>query len=1483
MFKKSFSSEAQRLWAIGGVFLAAVAVLPASNASANDDLFRGLVGIGNAILQGDAERRGARGNDVRAQPSASARRGEPSLSPDQVFALQARLNELGFNTGTPDGGLGSNTRRGISQWQSSQGIAATGYLTQAQLSQLLAGTEAIMQSAAGQEDVLLPSEVQRFQQRLNELGYDVGRPDGVAGAQTGRAIARFLSERGHDPYVVSLRAAFELAVDGRDPATRVAGSGGQARSIFGGGAVDASAPGASTVAVASGEPADPADYPVTGRGSPINLEHEIAFRALATMPSLADNAEFVRRLFESEHPSPIYSSRGDRSPRSLKYWEGTQFDRQDVLEEYAAELPSRAVTAPLKVTLTEELIQNRPYVEGAGYPLRLGLGNDLKGAEYQIYSQVLSDGILMVLPNAPAIDMIPAASQEEARKLADALADLQNSERLTLRLMLTINSIGPERPAGRDGNIAAAATLDGLAVYGYSRSRKEQVELYRWDVTPRQSVAQGGLDLAEAAAFFSLPVADGRLAAVNTRIESPDAGPWQRLLLMARLGAHPEILDSDEVALGYASRALTEGEKAELAEGAAVFQSYNGGIGVLNEFARVRFYERLRKDFVHRILGRVPNLPFPVVEVFEGVIGEYDFATQSFPLSALAGSAGGATNDYQSRIPSAGSPLGHFPDRLDLDPARAEKLIGMLRDRRVRIAIYSQMSFHSYDADTFGFSLAPQRVSLFVDTRLTQHIADFELEPLMRRGAAPEDPAIVAARTDARSIHSKPIIQQQMLAALSRNYPSSNGYFDAYIDTSRRYGDANEFDRATVRAAVEREVLASVGNVGEEFWLGGEITLGEYDSSRQTFAIVSTSVSHMSSAVDGFGGSVELTIYNPEALAALPMAPDAARALVETYPARKFIIRQLAEPVGASWDGDNLRYPELQFVYRLKEAYVLNGNERDPSSVTEVIARIEAPKAPDVVAASEAQDTGAAWKGSTGRTILNQDMLLGLAARKAASLDDRSTNWLLANRFLYEFEVRPSLAARFYADGARAPVRATRDRFVEPFRQWLGTTPDALPEKLTLVWERGDLRSLGGGSVDSSLLRSQCHHLSSHPRQGALPAGFASPEMAQVFQTQVNEINNRNELDPLVVKPAYLEFRYSSAAGCADGFGGAAATLMFDEFDLKSDEGLPAIQVVVDGLPMPPSSSKGNLAEIDVTLGSVEFVDNGTGVPHVLVKTRFDEVRFLEWSRTDDIARPNLTHLGTIKSGDLTRETFAERIGALPDILGITVGQTLAEADAVLRAHFDNPRVLDTSRGANRANQTFENARIYLRQDGLEYVALLKDPTPGSEDKVIGVVRQMIAPANVLVPDALVASLRSKFGPEDLFKQHEAWLSWGDNIYRISRNSNVREETVCEVRPGNDRPTYWAMDGQETDHLAQFVPWNDVRDYSFFMWPEIRWFPNDELDQCGAYARVHVMPRQQTGFWMFVGDIGAYARGRAARDAAPAATSTEKPRLDIKL
>ena len=1335
--------------------------------------------------------------------------------------------------------------------------------------------------------MLLPSEVEQFQRRLNELGYGVGRPDGVAGPQTGRAIARFLRDRGHDPYAISTRGAYELALTGQAPAAGSSrpgdGGGVKGRSIFGdpadGNGDELAAAGGEAgpdIARSAGADIDPGDYPLVGRDSPIDVDREIALRALATMPQLAQNDAIVRRWFEADHPSPLYSSRGDRSEVSLKYWNGTQFDKQDVLATFGRELPSKAVDEAFRVTFTQGASLLGGFNEGSGFPLRFGGSRQFNPMEYRIYNRLLSTDVLMLFPNAPAIDRIPVTEEEAARELAARLADV-NTNSLTLRLLVTVRSVGPETVGARGDTfsryaIRSDATLDGLALYGYSRSAKEQVELYRWDISPQTAVASAGLDIAEAAAFARLPLAGDRLQAVSGNV---DDGAWRKLLSMAQLGAHPEILDSDEVAFSYADLALNEAEKVALTQGEDVFSSYRGGLGALDEFARRKFMDRLRADYLPQILGRVPNLPFPVVEVFEGYIGEYDFDSGTFPLTFFDRSHS-RSGGYYSLVPTGGSSLAGFPDRLELSPDRAEYLIGFLRDnhrdRRVHLAVYSSLDFVSRDASTFSFSLQPERIELFADQRLNDLITDYEVGPLLRQGPAPEDPAIVAARISVQAVLAKPLAKLHELAVLARNFQPSQGYFEAFLESSYRYRQANEFDRAGVRAEVEKEVLASLVP-GKETWLGGEIRLGEYDAERQAFPIASASVSHLGSEIDSFGGRVGLSIYNSQAIAVLPMSPDDARQLVQEYPDRRFNIRQRVEPVGASWDSDK-RYPNLEIVYRLDELYVLNGNERDAASISRVIGHI-VPERPTEFDTSASREPGAFAE----REILTQDMLHTIAARSVADrLDDHAIDWMVANRFLSDFEIKPSWPSRFFAEGATTPLRATRERYAEPFRQWLSSQTLDLPEKLTLVWERGNLQS-----------RAQCHHLTTTPKLRELPDELGRPDHDEVFQTQVNRINERSEADPLVVEPAYLEFSYRSAFHCADnGLGRETYRVLENEFNLKGREGEPAVMVRLDRLPIPPTYTKGNLAEIDVSLEGVEYFENGQGVPHVLVKARLEEVRFGEFQAGESGNPPTLTHLDTIRRADTEQTAFVDRIGSAPDILGISVGMTLEEADSILKSHFDGANMLDTAVAVEAHNQTFQDARIYIRQDGFEHVTLFRDPAPGRSGHVVAIARQVIAPAEALPVDGVVASARAKFGAEGLLYQtpHQISLSWGDNITRISRADNAtREATICEVRTGSGRPSYWTFNGQRTDHVAQFVPWEQVRNYSFFQWPEIYHFPNDGLAECGMYVHLAVTQQEKTSFWMFVGDLGSYARGRAAKaeTAAPAAAEESQPTIDIKL
>jgi membrane-bound lytic murein transglycosylase B len=53
---------------------------------------------------------------------------EPSLSRDDVFAIQTMLNELGFDAGKPDGFSGPKTRNATREYQRANNLAIDGYV-----------------------------------------------------------------------------------------------------------------------------------------------------------------------------------------------------------------------------------------------------------------------------------------------------------------------------------------------------------------------------------------------------------------------------------------------------------------------------------------------------------------------------------------------------------------------------------------------------------------------------------------------------------------------------------------------------------------------------------------------------------------------------------------------------------------------------------------------------------------------------------------------------------------------------------------------------------------------------------------------------------------------------------------------------------------------------------------------------------------------------------------------------------------------------------------------------------------------------------------------------------------------------------------------------------------------------------------------------------------------------------------------------------
>lgn len=133
-----------------------------------------------------------------------------------VRTLQQRLNSLGYNCGSVDGIFGSRTLNAVRNFQRKNGLAVDGIVGPATRSKLFGSTPSrggtSSSSSGSSSSSKAPitgllrrgsrgSQVSTLQSRLNQLGYNCGKVDGIFGSATYNAVVRF-------------QRANKLAVDG---------------------------------------------------------------------------------------------------------------------------------------------------------------------------------------------------------------------------------------------------------------------------------------------------------------------------------------------------------------------------------------------------------------------------------------------------------------------------------------------------------------------------------------------------------------------------------------------------------------------------------------------------------------------------------------------------------------------------------------------------------------------------------------------------------------------------------------------------------------------------------------------------------------------------------------------------------------------------------------------------------------------------------------------------------------------------------------------------------------------------------------------------------------------------------------------------------------------------------------------------------------------------------------------------------------------
>lgn len=157
----------------------------------------------------------------------------------------------------------------------------------------------------------------------------------------------------------------------------------------------------------------------------------------------------------------------------------------------------------------------------------------------------------------------------------------------------------------------------------------------------------------------------------------------------------------------------------------------------------------------------------------------------------------------------------------------------------------------------------------------------------------------------------------------------------------------------------------------------------------------------------------------------------------------------------------------------------------------------------------------------------------------------------------------------------------------------------------------------------------------------------------------------------------------------------------------------------------------------------------------IVLESRLKEVVYFDQSGKE-IARltPNAALsiqglLASIKDFKAAQASAQAKVKEL-DVIGIKLGMTLEEAESIIRKHMDVGRVLEGKRlydGSLKSSRIIPatSGKLFVSKDEREIIAILDEP-PAVSGKVLAAWRRVYIPAGTLLPAEALAGLKEKYG-----------------------------------------------------------------------------------------------------------------------------------------
>lgn len=1136
---------------------------------------------------------------------------------------------------------------------------------------------------------LSPSEVARLQAGLSQRGYDVGVPDGVVGGKTRAAIARFVAENpgqaSQEINVTLMQAVLGLTAAPSRPT-----------------AID-------TSQYRTFEEAD----------------RDFALIALAKDPSILDRSGVLQTWFSRDARSPDF---GDDFALITAYDKGNSVERETILSAYRQTLLDEAkafIADPanlefhLRIT---NLVQFDTFEPGTGLLIRPGYIDVLEDKRL-LYRTIVAGKVFGGLTlDAPDIRAIPVADEAAAAALIDRIEAQSGNGLGNITVWLTISEVGVDRNAASTpltADIPVTASIDKVALMTFGRDGRalgEEMEVLYLpsNMSPSQEAPADNLRVAEA---LALPMIEGHLVVPGTRGSGSTLGyamgasaqymeNLARFLNLAALRLNPDRA-GDWIEEPATRVLMTQGQHLRV-YGQTANEFYN----FANEFDRRRAMNVYAAEVVPELIAAAPKLPLNVVSVSIAQLGDYDFGTQSFPI---------AYPDAQLfDLPSNLGRLRATPHYLDLptslpvNEVNAEAMVRAAPNGQpvVYIATFGTLALppsgavvanaNSAEDPILGaLVFSPLRAGIFADVALRQSLIDLDPAKVIEDPNGPRMPAPPTAT----QLALNDIVVSTEVELLGHAYDrlAPEGLAASIVGSADLVRRANEFDVAQQRLTVEQSLKDASRR---PVWLKGLMTFGTY--STETGKFDAAEINFYLPDDGGFSANYHYSLSDPRQLTDIAIPADEAKRIVETASRQLAVLAQV-DFIDITSDGSD-QTPTYKIALDLKEMLILtedDGSGRAP----ELIARLHP--------GAGATDVPMQIATAPPLRQLDPETLDYLRIKYAPeTMDDAAYERMMSARWAMEQVKWVPQEEYFFPPGTDLLSAGVRQRWLPDFKLWAAARVASLSGPLRIACTM----AINGQSWTS-------------PLRDTMVKKF--PDLAKA--ELIDRIAERYAT-PHLTGPVYFEIPgyLMEAQVCGNG---VAPYTLIEALALKSEVRSGAL-IRVEDVVMPGTGGAGNSVSLDLVIESVEVLPHPDGgKPMLLIDTRFDS----SWYAGDPpVAATSAADLET-----LLAESSSSAASALPDgwdIIGLRPGQSLEEADAIIRAHMQVAAVYERQQG-QRPPPYFSNEISYLDATLSEAISLIYEPTEAG-DIVFLIAREVGKPADTMPTEDLLAGLRDKYGPE---------------------------------------------------------------------------------------------------------------------------------------